>query len=139
MKELLQKASYYRKNAHAPFSNFFVGAALLSQDGTIIGGCNVESHVYGLTICAERNAIFTALAQGHKNFQALAIAAQAGTTPCGACRQIIVELCGNIPIFMYDSQKKIIKMQAYDLLPNHFQLQKNLINTQESHNEQKAL
>lgn len=122
MEKLLQTAHDMRQNAHAPHSNFRVGVGLLAHDGTIFGGCNVESDVYGLTICAERNAIFSAFAQGYRNFKAIVIVTMTKGTPCGACRQIIVELCGNIPVYLADLKGNQSSYMSYDLLPHHFTL-----------------
>ena len=122
MENLLQKACAMRQFSHVPHSNFRVGAALLTIDGTIIGGCNVESDSYGLTICAERNAIFAAYAQGHRQFKAIAVVIDGISTPCGACRQIIAELCGNIDIHIGNLESYRSTFKAYDLLPNHFSL-----------------
>ena len=124
MEKLLQKACDMRQHSHVPHSNFRVGSALLTQDGTIIGGCNIESDSYGLTICAERNAIFIAYAQGHRQFQALSVVTNSKSTPCGACRQIIAELCGNIPVYISDLENNVTTYNAYDLLPHHFSLTK---------------
>jgi cytidine deaminase len=126
MEQILEKALSMRQNSHAPHSHFKVGAALLTSSGIMIGGCNIESDVYGLTMCAERNAIFAAFAQGYRNFQAIAVATTTQGTPCGSCRQIIAELCGNITIYTTDLAKNIRTYQAYDLLPHHFTLNKNL-------------
>ena len=82
--------------AHAPYSNYHVGAALLADDGTVFTGCNVENASYGLTNCAERTALFKAVSEGHRAFRALAIAggtARAPAVPCGACRQVLAEFC----------------------------------------------
>ena len=122
MEKLLQKALDMRKYSHAPHSQFRVGAALLTTDGMIFGGCNIESDSYGLTICAERNAIFSAFAQGYRNFKTLAIALDNNGTPCGACRQIIAELCGNIMIITTDLQGNQSSYTAYELLPHQFTL-----------------
>lgn len=126
IKKLLQKATDMRQYSHVPHSNFRVGSALLTNNGIIIGGCNIESDSYGLTICAERNAIFAAYAQGYRQFQALAVVTNSQSTPCGACRQIIAELCGNIPVYTCDLEGNCLTFQAYDLLPNHFSLQEPL-------------
>jgi len=126
MNKLFQKAFDMRQYSHVPHSNFRVGAALLTNNGIIIGGCNIESDSYGLTICAERNAIFTAYAQGYRQFQALTVTSTSQSTPCGACRQIIAELCGNIPVYTCDTEGNSLSFQAYDLLPNHFSLQEPL-------------
>jgi cytidine deaminase len=136
MEKLLQKACDMRQYAHVPHSNFRVGAALLTDNGTIIGGCNIESDSYGLTICAERNAIFSAYAQGYRTFKALSVVTNSKSTPCGACRQIIAELCGNIPVYISDLANEVTIFQAYDLLPHHFSLTKNLVTNDTAHHEQ---
>lgn len=122
MEKLLQKAQDMRQYSHAPHSHFRVGAAVLTDDGTIFGGCNIESDVYGLTMCAERNAIFSAFAQGHRVFKALAVVTSNQGTPCGACRQIIAELCGNITVYTADLKGNKSSYSAHDLLPHHFTL-----------------
>jgi cytidine deaminase len=122
MEKLIQKAQNMRQYSHAPHSNFRVGAAILSQDGIIFGGCNVESDVYGLTMCAERNAIFSAFAQGHRNFTSIAVVTSNKGTPCGSCRQIIAELCGNIIVYTADLKGNLSSFLAYELLPHHFTL-----------------
>ena len=93
--ELIAEALTASHNAHCPYSNFHVGAALLSSDGRIFLGCNVENVSYGLTICAERSAIFSAIAAGARTFTAMAIVADGDTMPypCGACRQVLSEFC----------------------------------------------
>lgn len=126
MEKLIQHAQDMRQFSHAPHSHFRVGAALLTADGVIFGGCNVESDSYGLTICAERNAIFNAFAQGHRKFKAMAIVTSTKGTPCGACRQIIAELCGNIVIYTADLQGNISSYHSFDLIPHHFTLSKSI-------------
>ncbi len=93
MRTLIEAALQARENAHAPFSNFRVGAALEDEDGHIHTGCNVENATYGLTVCAERVAIFKAISEGVRRFRGMAIVADTErlTPPCGACRQIIWE------------------------------------------------
>jgi cytidine deaminase len=90
---LLEAARVAAKNAYIPYSKFPVGAAILTADGAIVPGCNVEIASYGLTICAERNAVFSAVAAGHAGVRAVAVSAPLapGTTPCGACRQVMNE------------------------------------------------
>ena len=92
---LLQAAAEAAKNAHAPYSNYQVGSAVLAEDGAIFPGCNVENASYGLTNCAERTAIFSAVAKGQRTFKAVAIVASGNTIPypCGACRQVLSEFC----------------------------------------------
>ena len=91
--ELLEAAAEARKNAHSKYSKFSVGSALLTEDGSVFLGCNVENASYGLTICAERVALTSAVAAGHKSFQAIAIVADELAAPCGACRQVLAEFC----------------------------------------------
>lgn len=94
--KLLKAAAKVSHQAHAPYSKFQVGAALLTDKGEIITGCNVENASYGLTICAERNAIFHAVATNRRTFKAVAVVASGGQMPfpCGACRQVLAEFCG---------------------------------------------
>jgi len=117
---LLKEAMEMRQRARAPYSHYHVGAAVLTQDGRIIGGCNVENASYGLTICAERVALFRAVAEGKSEFNALAVATEDGGSPCGACRQVIWELCGDIPIYIVDAGGKISETSSGALLPGAF-------------------
>jgi len=93
---LLAAAAAARERAYAPYSRFAVGAALLCDDGTVVTGCNVENASYGLTMCAERSAVFAAVASGHTRFTAIAVSGPEGVTtpPCGACRQVLAEFGG---------------------------------------------
>jgi cytidine deaminase len=122
MKNLIEKATEARENAHAPFSNFKVGAALLTESGEIFTGCNVENASYGLTMCAERVAIFKAISEGKKDFTQLAVVADTDnlTPPCGACRQIIWEFCGDIPVILANLSGETEKFQMSELLPKAF-------------------
>lgn len=122
--ELIRRACEARQHAHAPYSNFQVGAALLTESGEIISGCNVENASYGLTICAERVAFGTAIAAGHHRFQALAIATSGGHPPCGACRQFAAEFCESLPILLIDADHpdQVSKSNLRDLLPGRFKL-----------------
>ena len=120
MKDVVTAALHVKSNAHAPYSKYKVGAAVETEDGTIISGCNVESSSYGLTACAERVALHSAIAQGYKKFKTLVIATRNGAAPCGACRQIIWELCGDIPITLIDENGKQVIMNSSDLLPHPF-------------------
>ncbi len=122
MKDLIEKAEKARENAHAPFSLFKVGAALLTESGEIYTGCNVENASYGLTMCAERVAIFKAVSEGAKDFTNLAIVADTEnlTPPCGACRQIIWEFCGDIPVVLSNLAGATETFQMSDLLPKAF-------------------
>ena len=105
--ELINAAMKVRENAYAPYSNFQVAAALLCADGEIVTGINMESSSYGLSVCAERNTIATAVAKGKKDFIAMAIISPNGVTPCGACRQVIFDICGNIDIILGDGNGNI--------------------------------
>lgn len=120
--KLIESARKARENAHAPFSNFKVGAALLTESGEIITGCNVENASYGLTMCAERVAIFKAISDGKHEFQKIAIVADTPnlTPPCGACRQIIWEFCGDIEVLMANLNGKTETFQMSELLPKAF-------------------
>lgn len=119
---LIEAAKQARENAHAPYSNFRVGAALRSISGRIFGGCNVENASYGLTICAERVAIFKAISEGERGFSAIAVVTDTEvlTPPCGACRQLIWEFCGDIPVSMANLSGKIEVVQMKELFPRPF-------------------
>ncbi len=122
MKDLIEQARQARENAHAPFSNFKVGAALLTENEKIITGCNIENASYGLTMCAERTAIFKAISEGETKFTRLAIVADTEnlTPPCGACRQIIWEFCGDVEIILSNLSSKTETFQMSELLPKAF-------------------
>ena len=121
-KELISLAIKSRQIADAPYSNFLVGAALLTADGSIYTGCNVENTSYGLCICAERTAICKAVSEGHQEFQAIAVAANPFATPCGACRQFIVEFGKQIEVIAVDANNpEHVKTWAIeDLIPENF-------------------
>ncbi|NOZ03657.1 MAG: cytidine deaminase [FCB group bacterium] len=118
--ELIRIAVEMQTKAHAPYSNYRVGAAVMTEDGTIIGGCNVESSSYGLTCCAERTALYRAIAEGHNTFKALAVATPNGGSPCGACRQVIWDLCGEIPVLIVAAEGQVIETTSRDLFPFPF-------------------
>ncbi|MCF7832603.1 MAG: cytidine deaminase [Candidatus Marinimicrobia bacterium] len=105
--ELINAAMKVRENAYAPYSNFQVAAALLCADGEIVSGINMESSSYGLSVCAERNTIATAVAKGKRDFIAMAIVSRNGVTPCGACRQVLFDICGDIDIILGDEKGNI--------------------------------
>jgi len=123
---LIEAARAARENAYAPFSNFKVGAAVRTRGGTrggrAIGGCNVENASYGLTICAERVAIFKAMSEGEREFDAIAVVTDADTLtpPCGACRQIIWEMCGNVDVVLANLKGQVVVHRMKDLLPAPF-------------------
>lgn len=120
---LIRFACEARTKAHAPYSKFFVGAAVLTESGEIIGGCNVENASYGLTICAERVAFCTAVAAGHRRFQALAIATSGGHAPCGACRQFAAEFCDDLLVLLIDADhpERVTESHLGELLPGRFE------------------
>jgi cytidine deaminase len=119
---LIAAARRARGRAHAPFSGFRVGAALEAADGTVVTGCNVENATYGLTMCAERVAVFTAVAAGHRRFRRIAIVArtEAPTPPCGACRQILWEFGGNLEVILANLRRETGRLMMRDLLPLPF-------------------
>ena len=118
--KLIRIAKKMREKSYSPFSKYTVGASVETVDGTIIGGCNVESASYGLTCCAERIALYNTVSQGFSKFKAIAVASENGGFPCGACRQVIWELCGNIPILILDNENKIRETSSRTLLPDAF-------------------
>lgn len=120
MEKLIKEARLAQKNSYAPYSKYKVGAAILTEDDTIISGCNVESSSYGLTCCAERVAIYSAITKGHNKFKALAIFTENGGSPCGACRQVIWDLCGDIQIYIASETGIINTTSSKKLLPNAF-------------------
>ena len=118
--ELIKKAISAQKRAVSPYSNYPVGAALLTTDDSIILGCNIESKAYPTTLCAERVAIFSAISQGYENFSAMALMTSDGAYPCGSCRQIIHEYAGNIPIYIAKDVENYATQTITDLLPFPF-------------------
>jgi cytidine deaminase len=123
-KELIMAAAKARENAFAPFSQFRVGAAVETEDGEIITGCNVESASYGLTVCAERVAIWNAVSKGKKRITNIAVVVDTEdlTSPCGACRQIIWEFGGDIPVIMSNLKGTTETIRMKDLLPRAFDM-----------------
>jgi cytidine deaminase len=119
---LLAAATDARTRAQAHYSNFQVGAALETVDGVVIGGCNIENATYGLTLCAERVALVKALSDGHSIFTRIAVVAdtEAPTPPCGACRQIIWEFCGDIDVIIANLTEVKLTLRMKDLLPLPF-------------------
>jgi cytidine deaminase len=119
---LVAAARKARRRALAPYSNFKVGAALETEDGTVIEGCNVENASYGLTMCAERVAMFSALAQGHRRFRRIAVVADtdAPTPTCGPCRQILWEFGGDLEVTLANLRRVTGTHRMADLLPLPF-------------------
>ncbi len=122
MDPLLEAAIRAREHAHAPFSNFKVGAAIEDASGRIHTGCNVENATYGLTVCAERVAVLKAISEGARKFRRIAVAAdtKALTPPCGACRQILWEFCGDIAITLVNLNGETESYSLRDLFPRPF-------------------
>ena len=111
-----------RENAFAPFSKFKVGAAVEDIDGRVHTGCNIENASYGLTLCAERVAVFKAVSEGARKFRRVAVAADTDdlTPPCGACRQILWEFCGDVELVLVNPRGKSETYRMKDLLPKPF-------------------
>ena len=119
--KLIKEALNAQKLAKAKYSKFYVGAALLSKDNKIIHGCNIESKAFPSTMCAERVAIYSAIAQGTTNFKAIAIVSKLSAKPCGPCRQIIHEYLGDVPIYISNGQDNNYETHSIkDLLPYPF-------------------
>jgi cytidine deaminase len=121
--ELVAFAAAARKKAVAPYSRFKVGAALRTRTGEIVTGCNIENATYGLTVCAERTAIMKAVSEGIRDFDAIAVVARSNrpTAPCGPCRQLIWEFCGDIWVHVADANSgKVISHRTKELLPLPF-------------------
>ncbi|OVE82621.1 cytidine deaminase [bacterium K02(2017)] len=123
--KLLAAANNVRKNAYAPYSNYHVGSAVLTENGEIVVGCNVENACYNLGACSERNTLSHAIALGHNKFKALALVTEDGGFPCGGCRQFIWQLCGDIPLIVSDKNGKVETCQSSTLLPRAFELDPN--------------
>ena len=121
-KNLAESAIKAKNNALAKYSNFFVGSAVLTSGDKVYTGCNIESSSYSLTICAERNAIFKAISEGEREFKAIAVAGDTEDfiSPCGACRQIINDLCGEIDIILVNSNGSYIVKKTSEMLPFAF-------------------
>ncbi len=124
-RELIDIAKKAMENAYAPYSNFRVGAALLTKSGKVFTGVNVENSSYGLTMCAERVAVFKAVSEGERDFVKIAIVSSGGekTYPCGACRQVLYEFSDSIEIILEDGGK-IFKTDLNKLFPEGFRLKK---------------
>ncbi len=119
--ELLRRAAEVRKQAYAPYSKFAVGAALLTSSGDIFTGCNVENASYGLTNCAERSAVFAAVAAGERNFSRIALSLSGGGTPCGACRHVLNEFAPDLVVLLGDEHGNLLRSTVLgELLPDAF-------------------
>ena len=122
MTDLIKEATIARENASAPFSKFKVGAALRTASGKVFHGCNVENCTYGLTVCAERVALLSAIAAGERSFTAVAVVTQSDVpgTPCGPCRQLLWEYCGDIDVTLANLTGQKIEYTLSTLLPYPF-------------------
>ena len=121
---LVRSALEIRQQAYAPYSKFLVGAAVVTDDGNVFTGTNVENASYGLTICAERVAAAAAVAAGHRKITAVAVATAGGAAPCGACRQFLAEFGGSMDVLLVDVDRpeNVKQMSLADLLPEQFSL-----------------
>lgn len=120
---LIKEAEAAREKAYTPYSKFKVGAALLTNDGKIYRGCNIENAAYSMTNCAERTAIFKAISEGDKEFAAIAVVADTKrpVPPCGACRQVLLELCPkDMKVFLTNLNGDIEQLTVHELLPGGF-------------------
>ncbi|KAK7060096.1 hypothetical protein SK128_028147 [Halocaridina rubra] len=123
VEDLIDASLRGRQNSYSPYSKFKVGAALLTEDGSVVLGCNVENVSYGLAVCAERTAICRAVVEGHRKFKAIAITAEMGDTfvgPCGMCRQTMVEFGLDWEVYLAMPNKKYMKTTVAKLLPDSF-------------------
>ena len=119
---LILQAKDAMKNAYAPYSRFRVGAALLTKDGAVFKGCNIENASYGATNCAERTAIFKAVSEGYQEFEKIAIVASSGdfASPCGICRQVLAEFMPEGEVILYSEEKGMVTYTVRELLPMGF-------------------
>jgi cytidine deaminase len=117
---LVQQAKAARETAYAPYSNYSVGASLLTTSGRVYTGCNVENAVYSETICAERTAVVKAVSDGERDFVAIAVVTRDGGAPCGACRQVLNEFAPQMTVFIADETGEVRQTTAADLLPDRF-------------------
>lgn len=121
-KLLVQAAKEAQKKAYAPYSKFKVGAALLTADNKITLGCNIENASYGLTVCAERIAIFKAVSEGYRKFKAIAVVTSDCSYPCGACLQVMAEFAPNLTVIISNGKNKTQLLKLKELLPKQFKL-----------------
>jgi cytidine deaminase len=119
-RELITLAARVREQAYAPYSGYAVGAALLAKSGRVYTGCNVENAVYSLTICAERAALFKAVSEGEREFEAIAVVTMNGGTPCGSCRQVLAEFGADMRVLIATPDEMISESLVADLLPGAF-------------------
>ena len=122
VRDLVEKAKEVMINAYVPYSKFKVGAVVMTDDGSLFNGCNAENVSLGLSMCAERIAIYKAISAGYRNFQMLAVVCDTREpcTPCGACRQVMIEFSPEMDVIMANLHQKIMIKKAKDLLPDAF-------------------
>ena len=118
--ELIAQAALARESAYAPYSNYPVGAALLTRLGRVYLGANIENATYPLTICAERVAVFKAVSEGEREFEAIAVVTSNGGSPCGSCRQVLREFAPNLTVFIADATGNFRRTTIAELLPDSF-------------------
>jgi len=119
-RNLVKLAKDAREKAYAPYSNYQVGAALLTKTGLVFSGCNVENAALGHTICAERTAILKAVSEGHRTFEGIAVVTKDGGTPCGSCRQVMREFAGDLTVIVADEKGATKTYTLNELLPHSF-------------------
>ncbi len=115
---LIKQAIAARKNSYSPYSKYRVGAALITSNGKVYTGCNVENVAYGESICAERTAFVKAVSEGHRNFSAIAVATENGASPCGSCRQVMHEFSPDLAVIIVDEKENTKELSLRDLLPH---------------------
>jgi cytidine deaminase len=119
--ELIRLANEVRRNAYVPYSHYHVGAALRTKSGKIFSGVNIENAAYPVTVCAERVAIFKAVSEGEREFEAMAVVTDNGGSPCGSCRQVMAEFGLDMHVLIADGTGKLVReMSVADLLPEAF-------------------
>ena len=118
--ELIAMAARARDRAYASYSGFPVGAALLTRSGRVYTGCNVENGSFGLTVCAERVAVFKAVSEGEQEFDTIAVVTAPGAPPCGACRQVLREFGRDLRVLVADTEGHVLELPLAQLLPNAF-------------------
>ena len=121
--QLMEESKIARENAYVPYSKFKVGAALLSKNGKVYHGCNIENAGYSMTNCAERTAMFKAVSEGVREFQSLAVVAdtEGPVSPCGACRQVLAEFCEpDMPVYLINLKGSVLETTVAELLPGAF-------------------
>ena len=118
--DLIAAAAAARERAYAPYSNFKVGAALRTRSGRVYTGCNIENAAFGPSVCAERTAMFKAISEGEREFEAIAVVTQNGVSPCGTCRQVMMEFAPHMTVIIADIQGNVRTTTIDDLLPDAF-------------------